>query len=46
MIADYCQQIRIAAMVLEDGEAPAIEREAVAEHLRRCHACRDAVGVS
>lgn len=43
MNVDDCERIRIAAMTLEDGEVSAIDRDTVAEHLRHCQACRQAV---
>lgn len=43
MTVDYCERIRLAAMILADGEVPAIDRESVSEHLEGCQACRDEV---
>lgn len=35
-----CEQIRMAAMALEDGEQPDISRHEIAAHLETCAACR------
>jgi predicted anti-sigma-YlaC factor YlaD len=35
-----CEQVRIAAMALEDGETPPLPRAAIESHLAECAECR------
>ena len=38
-----CEDVRIAAMALAEGEAAPLERAAVEEHVASCEACRRSV---
>jgi len=40
MTEDYCESVRMSAMAARDGEAGPVSAEQVADHLRRCPACR------
>lgn len=39
-----CEQVRIAAMALADGESPPIPRAAIEAHLAECAECRQELG--
>lgn len=38
-----CQEIRLAAMALADGESPALDSRQIGEHLEICEPCRNLV---
>lgn len=38
-----CEEWRVAAMALADGETPPVSRAAIEAHLATCHGCRRAI---